>query len=108
MTELKDKRMEAASDIEHAGSRYFRTRAERFDQIFTTALRVTGADELAEALESIIDEFGCSIDQYNRIGPDYTHKDGTQVFNVSVLLDREPLLEKAKAALDRYRSLKGE
>ena len=82
MTELKDKRMEAASDIEHAGSGYFRTRAERFDQILTTALRVTGADELAEALGEVL--------RLLKLDPFYDHYP-------------QP---KANAALDRYKKLK--
>lgn len=55
---------------------------------------------LREALGKLVDEFGCSIDLYHRNGPDYTFKDGTQVFGVAVLLDREELITSAKAILD--------
>lgn len=62
---------------------------------------VADRDALRDALAPIVDEFGCSIELYHRNGPHWTHKDGTQVFDVSVLLDREPLLDAAKAALTR-------
>ena len=82
MTELKDKRKEAASDIEHAGSGYFRTRAERFDQILTTALRVTGADELADFLAEALAHF----------------ENGT--------IPLDSMIENMQAALARYKELK--
>jgi len=82
MTELKDKRLEAASDIEHAGSGYFRTRTERFDQILTTALRVTGADELADFLAEALAHFENGI------------------------IPLDSMIENMQAALDRYKELK--
>lgn len=54
---------------------------------------------LRAALIPIVDEFSCTIEQYNKIGPDFTHKDGTEVFMVQTVLDREPLIVAARAAL---------
>ena len=50
-------------------------------------------------LQRLADEFGCSLDQYNKNGPDWTHKDGTETLNASVLLDRTELIEEARAYL---------
>ena len=58
---------------------------------------------LVEALEGLVSEFGGTIDQYHKIGPDFTHKDGTEVFDVGVVLDRAPLIDAARAALALYR-----
>jgi hypothetical protein len=52
-----------------------------------------------EALAKLADEFGCTLDQYNKNGPHWTHKDGTQVFDVAVVLDRAGLIEEARAAV---------
>ena len=73
-----------------------------------------GADDLADALarvavlekalEPIVTEFSCTIEQYYKLGPDFTHKDGTEVFAVQSILDREPLIEAARAALSLERN----
>jgi hypothetical protein len=60
---------------------------------------IAAAPGMYALLYSIVDEFGGSIDQYNRYGPDFTHKDGTEVLHVSVLMDREPIIERARAIL---------
>lgn len=60
---------------------------------------IAAAPALLSLLTEIVDEFGCSIQQYHKNGPDFTHKDGTEVFHVSVLLDREGLIERARAAV---------
>lgn len=56
-------------------------------------------DAMRAALVELVDEFGGSIEQYHKIGPDFTHKDGTEVFHVGVVLDRAELIERARAAL---------
>lgn len=58
-----------------------------------------GAEVPLTILTKLVDEFTCSIEQYHKIGPDWTMKDGTETFNVSVLLDREELLAEARAAI---------
>lgn len=58
---------------------------------------------VTEALRPIVEEFGCSIQQYHKIGPDYTLSGGVEVLNVGVLLDREPLIEAARQALSESR-----
>ena len=63
-----------------------------------TALRKRVA-ELEGVLEPLVHEFGCSIELYDKNGPDWTHKDGTEVFEVSTLLDRRELIDRARAAL---------
>lgn len=63
-----------------------------------TSLRAE-RDGLREIVAEVVDEFGGSIDQYHKIGPDWTHKDGTETLNASTLMDREPLIERARAAL---------
>ena len=55
-------------------------------------------EALKLALEAL-SEIDGSVKLYHRLGPDWTHKDGTEVFEVSVLLDRSELIEKAIAAL---------
>lgn len=67
----------------------------------TNYIRADLVDDLRNALERLVDEFGCSIAQYDRIGPDWTHKDGTEVFEVSVLLDRRELIDRARSLLNR-------
>lgn len=57
------------------------------------------APELLAVLQKIVWEFGGSIEQYHKLGPDWTMKDGTETFNVSVVLDREELIEEARAAI---------
>lgn len=57
--------------------------------------------EAREALERLVYEFGSAIDTYDRIGPDWTHKDGTQVIEVSTLLDRREFIEQGRDALSR-------
>lgn len=52
-----------------------------------------------EALSGLVDEFGTSIAQYHKIGPDFIQKDGTELFQVCVLLDREQLIEAGRSAL---------
>lgn len=54
---------------------------------------------LKQAL-NVLSEFQCSIDLYNKNGPDWTHKDGTEVFEVSVLTDRAEMLESAITAIE--------
>ncbi len=66
---------------------------------------VAQAPAMAEALAELVDEFGGSIEQYHKIGPDFTHKDGTEVFHVGVVLDRAELIERARALLT---AIKGE
>jgi hypothetical protein len=54
---------------------------------------------LVAVLQLLVDEFGGTLDLYNRNGPDFTFKDGTQVFDVSVIVDRAEIIESARAAL---------
>ena len=54
---------------------------------------------LRNALERLVEEFHGSIEQYDKIGPDFTRKDGTELFHASVLLDRRDLLDEASAIL---------
>jgi hypothetical protein len=60
---------------------------------------IAAAPDLLEALRCLVDEFGGSIEQYHKIGPDFTHKDGTETLFASTLLDREELIERARAAI---------
>lgn len=80
---------------------YYRplTDADREDPAALIASQAKRIAELEKALEPLVDEFGCSIEQYDRIGPDWTHKDGTEVFEVSTLLDRRELIDRARATL---------
>lgn len=62
--------------------------------------------QLAEAvdlLDQIVSEFGSTIELYHRIGPHWTHKDGTEVFEVSSILDREPLINAASATVAKIK-----
>lgn len=59
------------------------------------------APDLLAFLTSIVDEFGGTIAQYHKIGPDFTFKDGTEVFEVSVVLGRASLIDEARAAIAR-------
>lgn len=54
---------------------------------------------LRVALTTLVDEFGGTLDQYHRNGPHFTHKDGTEVFDVAVILDRAEYIEAARAEL---------
>lgn len=56
-------------------------------------------EALEKALSALVEEFGGTIEQYHKIGPDYTLSAGTEVFEVSAILDREPLIEAARAVL---------
>ncbi|WBT04860.1 hypothetical protein PFY01_08905 [Brevundimonas vesicularis] len=59
--------------------------------------------ELKEAraiIAETVEEFGCTIDLYNRHGPHWTSADG-EMFYVGVVLDREPLIERGRAFLAR-------
>lgn len=67
------------------------------------ACLIAEAPNLLTILAEIVDEFGGSIAQYHKIGPDYTFKDGTEVFEASVLLDREALIERARNAITKVR-----
>lgn len=58
-------------------------------------------DEAVDLLRKVVDEFGCSITQYHRNGPDFTHKDGTEVFEVSVLLNRSEIIDAARALISK-------
>jgi len=60
---------------------------------------IASAPDLLEALKALVDEFGCTIDQYHKVGPHWTQKDGNELFDVGVVLDREPLIEAARAAI---------
>lgn len=68
-------------------------------QAKANARLMAAAPELLAALVALVDEFGCTIDQYHKNGPDWTHKDGTEVFDVSTVLDRAPLIDAARAAI---------
>jgi len=57
-------------------------------------------ERLREALQPIVEEFGSTIAQYHKIGPDYTLKDGTEVFEVSSILDRSDLIDAGLSALN--------
>lgn len=72
-------------------------RAAEADRDRLVALVAEMRGIVAEAVE----EFGCSIAQYHQNGPDYTLRAGTEVFEVSVLLDREGLIDRARALLSR-------
>jgi len=91
---------EAAREIEWLVKDLARARTcmdRRADRIFDLSDRLNSAREAASLLTEIADEFGGSIQQYDKIGPDWTHKDGTEVFNVSALLDRRELIYRARA-----------
>ena len=60
---------------------------------------ITLTTEQAQQIEEVLEELCGSIDFYNKYGPDWTHKDGTESFNVSVLLDRADDISKAIIAL---------
>lgn len=60
---------------------------------------ITLTTEQAQQIEEVLEELCGSIDFYNKYGPDWTHKDGTESFNVSVLLDRADDISKAISAL---------
>lgn len=45
-------------------------------------------------------ELQFSISMYHKNGPDWTHKDGTEVFEVSVLIDRQEAIDAAIGALE--------
>ena len=60
---------------------------------------ITLTTEQAQQIEEALEELCGSIDFYNKYGPDWTHKDGTESFNVSVLLDRADDISKAIIAL---------
>ena len=55
--------------------------------------------ELEAALRELVDEFGGTLAEYEHAGPHFTHKDGTEVFNVAVITDRAELLERAQKVL---------
>lgn len=55
--------------------------------------------DLLDMLSALVNDLGCTIEQYDKIGPDFTHKDGTEVFHVSVLLDRRELIDGLRADL---------
>jgi hypothetical protein len=57
--------------------------------------------ELVTALRNLVEEFGGTIAQYYKFGPNWTHKDGTEVFDASTVLDREPLIEAARALITK-------
>jgi len=57
-------------------------------------------ERLRGALQPIVEEFGSTIALYHKIGPDYTLKDGTEVFEVSSILDRSDLIDAALAAIN--------
>ncbi|MDP1873685.1 hypothetical protein [Phenylobacterium sp.] len=69
------------------------------EELTAYALAAASAPALLEALKAIVEEFGGTIEQYHKIGPDYTLSAGTEVFEVSTILDREPLIEAARAAI---------
>lgn len=66
--------------------------------------RATEAErKLAEAeglLWEAVDEFGCTIEHYHKNGPHWTSADG-EMFDVGVVLDREPLIERARTFLNK-------
>ena len=87
------------ADVTEAASHNMPLILARADDVKAT---LSALDEAVELLRQVENEFGCSIEQYNRNGPDFTHKDGTEVFHVSVLLDREELIGRARNFLARY------
>lgn len=56
-------------------------------------------ERLRGVVGPLLDELECTLDQYHRNGPDWTFKDGTEVFAASVLLDRAELIQSVRAAL---------
>jgi hypothetical protein len=81
--------------------------ADRLDAAFIAAANPVAIKaliaELKEArgiIAETVEEFGCTIDLYNRIGPHWTSADG-EMFDVGVVLDREPLIDRGRAFLAR-------
>lgn len=67
---------------------------------------IARAETAQQALEgmrrlvaSFCDEFGGTLDEYHKNGPHFTFKDGTEVFDVAVILDRADLITEARQAL---------
>ena len=54
---------------------------------------------MQQALD-VLTELQGSMKLYNKNGPDWTHKDGTEVFEVSVLMDRQEAIDIAVVILD--------
>ena len=61
--------------------------------------KTTTKDEALKLALEALSEIDGSVKLYHRLGPDWTHKDGTEVFEVSVLLDRSELIGKAIIAI---------
>lgn len=59
---------------------------------YLTAIRQPQRDAVVKAAKELISELTCTLALYHANGPDYTFKDGTQVFDVSVTLEREDMI----------------
>ncbi|HXJ94168.1 MAG TPA: hypothetical protein VMT20_15070 [Terriglobia bacterium] len=105
MTELKDKRLEAAAEIRNSVVTEFNNdQHENWGNVMDTALRVTGADELAEALET----FAAFADALSEDAPDNIALGlicggSTHIGPGACTIGG---LRKARAALARYKELK--
>ena len=62
--------------------------------------------EMARAAGLVVDELlHGTIEQYHKIGPEFTRKDGAEFFHISTVLDREELLRSLGAALSHAKEL---
>lgn len=99
--ELSAKYGQSINDAEHCDAieaLYIEARKLALDPY-----RGEASPELVGALSALVDEFGGSLDNYHKLGPDFTFKDGTEVIHASTLVDREPQIEAALAALAQAR-----
>ena len=55
--------------------------------------------ELLDVLRNLTAPLCSSLTHYHKYGPDWTHKDGTEVFEVSILTGLEDLIDASKAAI---------
>ncbi|MDL2169592.1 hypothetical protein [Asaia sp. HumB] len=68
------------------------------EQMAANARLIAAAPELAEALEDLVSEFGCTLELLDRNGPSLTCADG-EFIHASAFYDRREALDRARAAL---------
>lgn len=88
-------------ELEDDRDQEIRTREATVELLAETEAKLKIA---TEALEPIVDEFESTIEQYNKNGPHWTSADG-EMFDVGVVLDREPLILSARQALARIKEV---